>query len=478
MKTSVFYKKCVSVLSALKYHLTIGVVWVYKALIDPKQSHDDIRRREYILNVLLVFSNIALWYLFATIIYNYFAQQPYRGINPLLFLSINIVATILIALSRKGYVNTATYGLLTLLYVGTTYGVITWGVHMQMNLLSYAMIIFMSFILLPTLYSFLYTITICSTIVLIWEMQLRGAIAVNTDWHNNFLSADVYEFSVIFLLIAIIAWLNKKEIDHSLARAHTSENNLRIERDLLEIRVEERTLEIKRVQAEKISELYRFAEFGRLSAGIFHDISSPLTALSVSVKKLQLEKSRTYHIETDLERISNASNKLGQLVSHVRKIFRQEKVLETVNLETCIKDISSLLRYRLIEHSVQLSINVPSDILLTTHQIRLQQIILNLLVNAIDSLQHYAIEQKTIHVSAQQDTINPSYIYVYVKDNGPGIPAQIVDKIFQPFFTTKGDCGTGIGLSQTKDMIEKEFNGSITVSSKPGNTIFTIHLIK
>ncbi|MCX7044317.1 MAG: ATP-binding protein [Candidatus Sumerlaeota bacterium] len=100
--------------------------------------------------------------------------------------------------------------------------------------------------------------------------------------------------------------------------------------------------------------------------------------------------------------------------------------------------------------------------------------VLNLVTNAFD-----AVESKgggNVRVALRQDPISPSQLMLSVADNGPGIPLEIQQKIFQLFFSTKGRNGTGIGLAATKKIVE-EIGGSIALDSQPGEgATFTLYL--
>ena len=92
---------------------------------------------------------------------------------------------------------------------------------------------------------------------------------------------------VILEIIVLVSWLSNKEIEKALKRAKRSEIALKKERDGLEIEVERRTEELKKAQLEKLTIFYRFSNYGRIAAGLFHDIANPLTQVSLSLSRIE-----------------------------------------------------------------------------------------------------------------------------------------------------------------------------------------------
>ncbi len=467
------------VLSSLIRPLTKVASWAWSRKRYSKNHEEDIARKKHALTIIVTISTVLIWIMTATVVHNFYnLKGVYNGVHPLPFFLIACFCTILLILLKKNFVDTVSYGIIFLFVSGATYGGIVWGIDMQMTLLAYVIAILIIFTLEQTRKAILLSSLTCIVIALVWHLEFLGIIAVDRSWRSQVFNGDVYDFVIMFVIIIAIAWLGKREISLSLQRARISEASLKIERDNLEIKVQERTAEVQRMQAEKISELYRFSEFGRLSAGIFHDLSSPLTALNTSIHKLKESEGRIYHISDDVERISKASNRLGQLVSAVRKIVTQTDEHTRFLVFGEITDVCDLLRYKAQAAYTELHVEGDKNILFLGNPLKFHQIILNLVANAIDACeespltQNYKSHTVTINCIREERAVRIS-----VTDTGAGIPEHIKEKIFNPLFTTKTrEKGTGIGLSQTKNLVEKEFSGTIFVESIPGKTTFTITL--
>lgn len=350
-----------------------------------------------------------------------------------------------------------------------------WGVELPTEILVYVIVIVMSGILISTSFVFITTLTICIVIATTAYLQNSGIIITNHYWRaTTWGITDIIMVFVIFAIIATVSWLSNREIEKSLVRARKSEAELQKERDLLEVKVEERTKELKKLEAEKIMHLYRFAEFGRLSAGLFHDLINPLNAVSLSIERLKVN-------DEAVDKAMRAAKKMEDLVIAVRKqISRQDnKNLFSLNKE--IQDVVDLLSYKARKNNVEVRFLHESDISFLGNAIRFNQAVLNLVVNAIDSYSPEKLNDDRERVVEVALNEKGNEIVLSVKDFGAGISRDNLQKIFEPFFTTK-DSGVGIGLSMAKQIAERDFFGKLIVESNTeasnSGSIFTVVIPK
>jgi len=262
-----------------------------------------------------------------------------------------------------------------------------------------------------------------------------------------------------------------------LNRARKSEAELKQERDLLEVRVEERTKELKKMQMEKISQLYRFAEFGRLSTGLFHDLINPLTALSLNIEQVKNIPNRGIaKTESYLNRALEAAKRMENFIIAIRKQMSQRENKTLFSATEEINQAIQVLDYKARKADVRINFFSPVDVQIYGDEIKFNQIITNLITNAVDAYtENERKKEVVICLKEKNDIINLS-----VEDWGCGIAKEFIDKIFQPFFSTKSfKQGTGIGLSLVKTIVEKDFRGAIEVESeKDKGSKFTIKFPK
>ena len=225
------------------------------------------------------------------------------------------------------------------------------------------------------------------------------------------------------------------------------------------------------MQAEKMSAV------GTLAAGIAHELNNPLMAIlnfSNYCLKHTGKEDKRYPFLQDIE---HEAGRCIEIVNNLLTFSRSEQdgkeEYQSESLARIIERVIRIMSYRIEQEKVALSTHVVED----TPQIlvkvgSMQQVILNLLTNALDAVGES--QKKEIHIEVYPDGDS---VYLTVADNGRGIVPEITTKIYDPFFTTKpvGE-GTGLGLTISRNIIESH-GGGITCESKPGEgTTFKITL--
>jgi signal transduction histidine kinase len=214
---------------------------------------------------------------------------------------------------------------------------------------------------------------------------------------------------------------------------------------------------------------------GRLAGGIAHDFNNLLLAIrgfgELALRRLAHgEDDASADIEDMLDAASRAADLTRQLLALSR---RQVTRPELLDLRSVVDQMVKLLR-RLIGDSVELSTAWPNDpVLVKADQAQLEQVIVNLAVNARDAMPDGG--RLSIEVIADSVTDQRRALLI-VSDCGVGMDAETTARIFEPFFTTKGELGTGLGLATVHGIVTQT-GGEIAVESTPGSgTTFTIAL--
>ncbi|NMC12972.1 MAG: GAF domain-containing protein [Chloroflexi bacterium] len=238
------------------------------------------------------------------------------------------------------------------------------------------------------------------------------------------------------------------------------------------ILLEEDVTEKRRLEAA-IAQSEKLAAVGQLAAGLAHEINNPLTAIIANTQLLQREIEPEDDKRELVDLIAKAGYRAAQVVRNLLDLARKEQyVFEPTDINETIRNAFSLLHHEFISRSINL-IFEPADNLppITGSPDHLQGVWLNLLTNAMDALESTSSE---IRVSS---ALNGNEIRVVVSDNGKGIPAERLNRIFEPFYTTKAPGrGTGLGLSLCHRVI-KQHGGHILVDSQIDvGTKFTVIL--
>lgn len=240
-------------------------------------------------------------------------------------------------------------------------------------------------------------------------------------------------------------------------------------------------IERREALEEELRQAQRLEAIGRLAGGIAHDFNNLLTIVigNAQVARDELSQCDPSHQEliARLTEIEDASLRGGKL-THQLLAYSRRQVLKPaiVDLKQSILDLRPLLD-RLIAKRCRLELSLgdaPAFIRVDPGQF--EQVIVNLLVNARDACRDGGEIEVSTHVTpADPKRATPSYVVLIVRDNGVGIEEALIDRIFEPFFSTKHDQGTGLGLASVQGIVAQS-GGRIHVESQPGEgTAFHVY---
>lgn len=234
----------------------------------------------------------------------------------------------------------------------------------------------------------------------------------------------------------------------------------------LEAEVKKKTDEIIRAQEELLN-AEKLASLGRMAAGVAHELNSPLTGV---VTFAHLMKSRTpaedKQSQEDLQVIIDQANRCSRIIKGLLGFSRRAaSEMVEINVNDLLDNTISLVRNQARFHNIRFDINLaPYLPLILADPNQLQQVFLNLVINAADAMN----EKGIISIATRVLREDSDFLEIEITDNGPGIPESLVGRIFEPFFTTKPvGKGTGLGLSVSYGII-KRHGGDIMVKSVPG----------
>jgi len=242
-----------------------------------------------------------------------------------------------------------------------------------------------------------------------------------------------------------------------------AEEEVRKARDELEMKVTERTAELQRTMAE-LTHMNRLATAGVLLASIAHEINQPLTGIIMQASAArQWLSSREAGIEKAqdaLDQIESSGLRAGEIIASLRGMFKKEtQARNPIDINKLISTVLAIVRYELQKQGIELRTELDESVpALEGDRIQLQQVVLNLVMNAIEAMQTEGLRILSIRSCVSK----PDFVHVTVEDTGTGIDPSNRDHIFDPMFTTK-ERGMGIGLSICHSIIESH-NGRIWVT--------------
>ncbi|KTB48174.1 PAS domain-containing sensor histidine kinase [Dehalogenimonas alkenigignens] len=217
----------------------------------------------------------------------------------------------------------------------------------------------------------------------------------------------------------------------------------------------------------------RLASVGELAAGVAHEINNPLTGI-IGFSERLLRKATDEKLAADLKRIHSEALRAARVVQNLLTFARQRQPSkEPVDVNSIVKESLALREYELRQRGIQVVTHLAELPCIMADQYQLEQVLVNLIVNAEQAI---AIANKGDRLTVTTGVLD-EFIVVTVADNGPGIKPENLDKLFDPFFTTRVDSGgTGLGLSICHGIVA-EHGGRLTVSSELGSgAVFTVAL--
>lgn len=229
--------------------------------------------------------------------------------------------------------------------------------------------------------------------------------------------------------------------------------------------------ELKNAQEDAIKR-ERLHAFGQLSCGIAHDFNNLLTPIltysDMLISDFQMFKNSEL-LKQYLTQINNAAVHGREIVHGLQDFYRSARYSENqevIDVNQIIRDVVNLVRIRWTHHTIDNEVsrinvvfNLTERALITGKKSEIHEILLNLLLNAADAMP----EGGTLTITTEVN----NGLEVIVKDTGIGMSEEVIAKCMQPFFTTKGEMGTGMGLTMTQSVM-KEHNGTIQIKSQPG----------
>lgn len=275
--------------------------------------------------------------------------------------------------------------------------------------------------------------------------------------------------SIIFLITIIFIFRNFALYNHN---------------KILKIKVDEKTKELYEINKnledlviKKSKELLekenilnhqaKMAAMGEMLENIAHQWRQPLSVISTVATGAKLKKELDILSDEDfyetMEIINNSSQHLSTTIDDFRNFFSNDKQISSFNINSPIDKVLNLLKSKFRSKNICVIKN-DKDAILQAYENEFIQVVLNILNNSIDVLKNKTILQKYIFIDIIE--VNNT-IQLCIKDNGGGIDEEIINRIFEPYFTTKHKSqGTGIGLYMSLEIIKKHMYGNILVSNK------------
>lgn len=277
---------------------------------------------------------------------------------------------------------------------------------------------------------------------------------------------------LLFLPLALVVvrrrvWTPLARLEEGLQ--HVSEGDLTAEVPVLrgdELgRVATHFNQMTRVLRDRAEEQGRFAAAGELLAGVAHEVNNPLMAIAMHAELRLADHDLSPESRTEMQSILRQARRASKLLRGLLRFVRAgEKRAARVNLNDVVRSAIDLVSYRFTVDEIsiegRLDPNLPA---VHGDANRLEQVLVNLLSNALDALRSVKPPRRL----AVDSHVTDGRVCVTVTDNGPGVAPEIAERLFRPFATTKGRRGTGLGLYISRQLV-REAAGDLGVADAPG----------
>jgi len=292
----------------------------------------------------------------------------------------------------------------------------------------------------------------------------------NVQFQTSF-NYDIFWKMVLVILLISLAFIYRnltlKNINRTLkTKVEEKTKQLNEINKNLELLVEKKSREL--IQKENIlNHQSKMAAMGEMIENIAHQWRQPLSVISTVATAAKLKKDlkmlddKEFYETMDI--INNSSQHLSNTIDDFRNFFSNDKEVSSFNINTPIDKVIYLINSKLKNRNIQV-IKSSLEINILGLENEFIQVILNIINNSIDAFEDKNDIEKYIFINIYKENSN---VILTIKDNAGGIKEKIIDRIFEPYFTTKHRSqGTGIGLYMSIEIIKKHMNGEIFVSNK------------
>lgn len=226
-----------------------------------------------------------------------------------------------------------------------------------------------------------------------------------------------------------------------------------------------------RLRGQQLAHVFRLSTMEEMASGMAHEISQPLTAIINYTRGCVRHLENSEHDRDQLKQVMakavSQAERAGEIVQRLKNFFCKGQLVKTpCKLNNVIRETVSFIKNELTSSKTKVDFNFDKDIpFIFIDKIQIQQVLLNLMQNAIEAMHENHTKEKRIHIHTKK--IYSETIEITLTDTGPGFSKEIINKVFMPFFTTKAH-GRGMGLAICRSIIEAH-GGQFTINPNNNN---------
>jgi len=450
-----------------------------KVFLGSYRFSDDEYVLKYKIITLSILLNIMIIAVSAMGLFRYYNGDMSQAIADAILVGSFIIGAIVLRFSKKSYKFISRILLFIALLLATTQ--LLWYPESESRVIWFSTTVYVGFFLLDRREGWFWVSSIILGIVglYIFDSTLLGL-------------SDFEFFTFMLNLILIALLLNWYEVIKEESQQIHIRHNAELEESILEKTKElqrlnsslhhrvDQEMDKNRDKEKQMIHQSRLAQMGEMISMIAHQWRQPLAAISATASALQLKIARKRYDEevflTNIKQINEYSQHLSSTIDDFRNFFSTNKEKSSFSLKETFEGSLSIIGTSLENKNIKVTTEILHDEVIFSYPNEIRQVILNLLKNAEDILIEKEIEKPHIHIRINQ--LGPMMI-LEIGDNGGGVPDEIRNKIFDPYFTTKEKRdGTGLGLYMSKMIVEDHCGGKLNVYNSEHGAVFEVSLRK
>lgn len=303
-----------------------------------------------------------------------------------------------------------------------------------------------------------------------WQLMALDDLApVRVGARNAAITASLA--MAVLLLMAVTLWQRRRAVRQKLA----NQAALQAAHDTLESTVVARTAQLRAAQGELVH-AGKMAALGQMSAGVVHELNQPLTAMRTLSESaaILLDKNRLDDVRGNLQRIRGMVDRLARLTSQLKTFaHKNELPLAAVLMARAVADAQAIVAEATKKNGVAIEVDVqPASLSVMAEEAALGSVLVNLMRNAIDAMQASPRRRLRLESRPQEGRV-----ILRVSDTGPGIPPDILPRLFEPFVSSKpAGAGLGLGLAISAQLV-RAMDGTLRAANLPeGGACFVADL--
>jgi two-component system C4-dicarboxylate transport sensor histidine kinase DctB len=305
-----------------------------------------------------------------------------------------------------------------------------------------------------------------------WRMVSFTTYASVRERVNTFIALEIMVFAI--LLAVALFLMSRRAMSRSLffqrESAELRQLNAALQREIAERERAEKNLQVAEQTLQQSSKL---AVMGEMSASVSHELNQPLAAMKTYLAgaRLLLQRKRPEEALSSFQRIDDLIERMGAITRQLKSYARKGgDAVEPIDVKASISSALAMMEPQLRRREIRIVTSLPREpLLVMADKVRLEQVLINLLRNALDATKDVRIPEIRVIATGGQS------VTVTVRDNGPGIVD--LERLFEPFYTTKapGD-GVGLGLAISSSIVN-DFGGRLTArNGREGGAVFEMTL--